>query len=265
MEGQLSYYRQQVAIAEGELIDREAELADLKVETYAFRLEYDTRVGRRVAELEEVEAQIERCKKRIHEYRQWGPAGPPKTHSGETYVSVEEQYRRTWQRPKVPQPPPFPPPLNPATEIEIKKLYRRLCRRFHPDLTRDEVERAWRTEMMAAVNAAYAVQSLTELQALAKSPERFSPVEIRPAEQLLDALRTKLQQIRGRIREIAREIDDLRNSQIMEMSLRVKFARRKGQDLLAEMAADVEKDLERKKLELDFMVAQLKHLGIAHD
>jgi len=48
----------------------------------------------------------------------------------------------------------------------------------------------------------------------------------------------------------------------MQMNLDIKFAQRQGRDLLAEMAADVEKDLARKRVELDFLVAQLKQLGI---
>jgi hypothetical protein len=46
------------------------------------------------------------------------------------------------------------------------------------------------------------------------------------------------------------------------MSLEVKLARWQGRDLLAEMAASVEKDLARKRAELDFLETQLKQLGI---
>ncbi len=72
-EEQLAHLRQQIQAAETELIEREAELVDLRAEMYAFQLEYDTRVGRAAAELEAVEAELERCRKRISEYREWGP------------------------------------------------------------------------------------------------------------------------------------------------------------------------------------------------
>jgi curved DNA-binding protein CbpA len=122
-----------------------------------------------------------------------------------------------------------------ATEAQIKKLYRQLCRRFHPDLTQDAAERVWRTEMMTAVNAAYAARSLVELQALAEKPDRSPSAETGTDEQ---------------------------HSPTMQMNLDVKFAQRQGRDLLAEMAVDVKKDLARKRVELDFLVAQLKQLGI---
>jgi curved DNA-binding protein CbpA len=180
-------------------------------------------------------------------------------------VPVEEQYRRTWREP----PPPglwFPPlPMDAVTEKNLKTLYRQLCRRFHPDLTQDPKERAWRTEMMAAVNAAYEAQSLTELQALAAQPGRPLSEKPRADQQRLDALRDQLRHIQRRVREVTQEIYDLAHGEMMEMSLEVKLAARDGQDLLAEMAAEVEKDLERKRVELDFLQAQMRQLGIPYE
>jgi chromosome segregation ATPase len=263
IEEQLAHLRQQIEAAEAELANREAELVDLRVELSAFRLEYDTRVGRKVAELEEVKAEIKRCRQRISQYRQWGPGGPPQTRTGAAYVPVEEQYRRTWQQPEEPPSPPPAEPVDAATKAQIKKLYRQLCRRFHPDLTQDAAERAWRTETMTAVNAAYAARSLVELQALAEKPNRSPSAESGTNEQRLTALRDRLQQIQRRLREAEQEIYELTNSPTMQMKLDIKFAQRQGRDLLADMAADVEKDLARKRVELDFMVVQLKQLEIA--
>ena len=263
IEEQLVHLRQQIETVETELIEREAELVDLRAETYAFRLEYDTRIGRRVAELEEVEAEIERCQRRISEYREWGPGGPPHTLDGTPYISVEEQYRRTWQQPETPPPPRPAGPVSAATEARIKRLYRQLCRRFHPDLAQDAAERAWRTEMMTAVNAAYAARSLVELQALAETSDRSLSAETGTDEQRLSALRDRLQQVERRLREVAQEIRDLTNSPAIGLSLDVKLARRQGRDLLAEMAADVEKELAQKRVELDLMLAYMKQLGIA--
>jgi len=261
-EEQLAHLRQQIKAAEADLVNHEAELVDLRVELSAFRLEYDTRVGRKVAELEKVEAEIKRCQQLISQYRQWGPGGPPQTRTGAAYIPVEEQYRRTWQQPEEPPSPPPTKSVDAATKAQIKKLYRQLCRRFHPDLTQDAAERIWRTEMMTAINAAYAARSLVELQALAEKPDRSPSVETGTDEQRLAALRDRLQQIQRRLREVEQEIRELTNSPTMQMNLDVKFAQRQGRDLLAEMTADVEQDLARKRVELDFLVVQLKQLGI---
>jgi hypothetical protein len=259
---QLASLRQEIASAETELVEREAELVDLRVELAAFQLKYEVQVGRKLQELERLDAQVARCKKRVSEYRQWGPRGRPKTKDGAEYVSVEEQYYRTWRDPPPPGPWFPPPPMDAAAKQNLKGLYRELCRRFHPDLTQDPKERAWRTEMMAAVNAAYEAQSLVELQALAARPARPISEQAGTDRQRLDALRDKLRHIRQRLREVAQEIYDLMHGSMMEMSLEVKLAAGNGQDLLAEMAEEVEKDLERRRAELDFLQAQLRQLGI---
>ena len=262
LEDQLVALRRQIEVAEAEMIEREAELIELRVEMSAFQLQYDVQVGRNLEALAAIEASIGRCKQRIETYRQWGPKGPPRTRDGSEYVSVEEQYRRTWRDPPPPAPPPSPLPLGAVAEQELKTLYRKLCRRFHPDLTQNPDERVWRTEMMAAANAAYAAQSLTELQALSARPERRAARGGGADRHRLDALRDKLRHIQRRIREIERELDDLLHGDMMELSLEIKLAKSRGQDLLAAMAAEVKGDMARKRAELDFMYAQLRQLGI---
>ncbi len=261
-EEQLALLRQQIEAAETELIEREAELVDARAEMYAFQLEYDTRVGRTAAELEAVEAELERCHKRISEYREWGPDGPPQTPDGTPYISVEEQYRRAWQQPETPPPPRPAAPVSAATEAQIKKLYRQLCRRFHPDLAQDATERACRTEMMTAINATYSARSLVELETLAEKPDCSPAAQIGTDEQRLAALRDKLQQVERRLREAEQEIRELMNSPAIDLRLSIKFTRRQGRDLLAEMAADVEKELAQKRVELDLTLAYMKELGV---
>jgi hypothetical protein len=267
VEGQLYGIEQQIEDVEASLIEREAELVDLRVELSAFRLEYDTRVGRKVEELERVETALRRCQERAADYRLWGAKGPPGTRAGTPYVSVEEQFRRTWKEPE--EPPSGSSSWEeglrfsrPSAGTHIKALYRQLCRRFHPDLTQDPAERARRTETMAAVNSAYAARDLAALETLAEKADRSRWIETGTPEQRLVGLKDKLRQLQQRLEQVQQEIRELVDSPAAQMSLDVKLAKRRGRDLLAEMAAQVEKDLTRKRAELDFMVAQLRQLGI---
>jgi hypothetical protein len=116
--------------------------------------------------------------------------------------------------------------------------------------------------MMTAVNAAYAARSLVELEALAQKPDRSPADQTGADEQRLAALKDKLQQIQRRLLEVEREIRELTNSELIQLSLDIKFAQRQGRDLLAEMAANVEEDLARKRTELELLVTQLRELGI---
>jgi chromosome segregation ATPase len=285
---QLAYLHSEIDAVEAELIEREAELVDLRVELSAFRVDYDPRVGRKLEELEEVESELERCRKRIEEYRQWGAGGLPRTAAGNAYVPVEEQYRRTWQQPRetaaqagssrtarsgglgtaIGSAGRAPGQATPVEE-RIKKMYRQLCRRYHPDLTQDAAERARRTQIMAAINAAYGEraqspqQSLMELEALAERADYSLWEEAGTAEQRVVALTDKLRRLQRRLEEVRREIRELLDSPAMEMSLQVKLAWQTGRDLLAEVETEVERDLLRKRTELEFMRAQLRQFGIS--
>ncbi len=261
---QLARLRRQIAAAEAALVEREAELAELRVEVASFELRYETLVGRKLAALKEVEASIAACQKQLQTFRRWGASGPPVGWDGEPYVPVDEQYRRTWRDPAPPG-PSFTPPADLATQSaakqDLKLLYRQLCRRFHPDLTQDPAERVWRTEMMAAVNAAYAAQSRTELEALAATPHRGAAQGAAQGAERLEALQDRLTYLRRKLRQVEGEIDELTHSPLMEMRLEVTLAARQGQDLLGEMAAEVERDLARKQAELDDLRAQLRARG----
>jgi chromosome segregation ATPase len=257
-ETQLGLLREQIAEAEAELIEREAELVDLRAELHAFQLEYDLQVGRTLEELAAIKEESDRRRRRINLYRQWGPKGPPRPG----YIPVEEQYRRIWQQPPAPPPPPPPPPPDEATEGQIKRLYRELCHRFHPDLVTDRAEQAWRTEVMRAINAAYAARSLVELQTLAQQPDRAPAAEISTDAQRLAALQERLRQIEHRLREVEREIQELMDSPEIALSVEVKMARWGGRDLLAEMAAEAEAELAEKRAELDALKAEMERLGL---
>jgi hypothetical protein len=258
LEEQLTHLHGQIAEAEAELVEREAELVDLRTELYAFGLEYDTRVGHKLAELSAVEEEIRRCRQQISLYRQWGPKGPPQSN----YVPVEEQYRRAWQQPPAPPPPPPPQPIDETTEAQIKTLYRQLCHRFHPDLATDRSEQAWRTEVMRTVNAAYAARSLAELQRLAEQPDRPPATQVSSDEQRLAAMQERLQQIERRLREVEQEIRELMDGPEMALSLEVKLARWDGRDLLAEMAAEAEATVAQKRAELDALEAEMERFGL---
>ena len=242
-----------------ELIEAEAKLADRLAEINAFEFEFEVRVGHLMDTLAALNAEIERYTERIQILRN-------KQIFGQAHIPVDRQYRRTWQTPPESAPTPPPQPLDAASEAEIKRLYRQLARRFHPDLSADDTERARRTEIMAAVNEAYAARSLTELVALAQAPDPFA----RPGDasgpsqteaQLIAALQAELTRCQRRLREIETELRNLRYRPSVELSLEVKSARRQGRDFLAELATDLEQKVARKTVERDMLKAQFDQFG----
>jgi chromosome segregation ATPase len=249
---ELSRLRAALEQAQANLIEAEARLADELAGVNAFEFEFEARVGHLWDKLDALETEIENYNDRIQIIRKG-------------YLSVERQYQRAWKAPPTAAPTPPPEPISSDKEARIKRLYRQLARRFHPDLAGDDAERAYRTAKMAAINDAYAARSLTELEALAREPDRsIQTGRLQPGQteaQLVQALQDELARIQRRLREIDGELRNLHRRPSVQLSFEVRVARRQGRDLLGEMAAELERKIERRTVERDMLKAQFDQLG----
>jgi len=249
--------RVEVEAARTDLIEAEAELADYRADIEAFEFLYAARLAERLAVLTAVEAEVADWLDRIQRRRN-------EQTFGTDFRSVDEQYRRTWQQP--PQAAPKRPsePVSQSTEVQIKKLYRQLARRLHPDLTTDAADRAYRTELMTAVNDAYAARSLAELLAVARQLDGDQPAAPPATAQtetdMIHALEEELNRCRRSLRRIRLERQSLHTNPMVSLSLEVKLAQRQGRDLLGEIAAELDRKIARKEVERDMIKAQFESL-----
>lgn len=260
MREDLNQLRAELNQVREELIEAEARLADRLAEINAFEVVVEAQIGPLIDQLEVLEREIRRYHERIHLTRH-------RDSLGNVYLPVQEQYRRTWEQPDRTAPQPPPASLPPQDETQIKQLYRRLARRFHPDLAGDEAERTRRTQKMKLINDAYASRSLVELIALTQEADTLVDHETtfhRTEVQLIQALEAELVRCRRRLREIEQEIRHLAYRSSVELSLEVKAARQQGRDLLAELAAELERKLARKTVERDMLKTQFDQLGPEH-
>ena len=109
MSQALNELRAELARLQEQLIEAEADRADRLAEINVFEFEFEAKVGYLVDRLEALEREIERYNERIQMTRN-------KEIFGNPYISVETQYRRTWQAPPRSAPTPPPEPLSPASE-----------------------------------------------------------------------------------------------------------------------------------------------------
>jgi predicted nucleic acid-binding Zn-ribbon protein len=259
MNQQLASLRAELAQVRDQVIEAEAELTDRLAEVNVFEFEFEARAGHLYDTLDALEQEIQRYTERIQTLRN-------KQIFGQAHVPVDSQYQRAWKPPPDAAPTPPPKPLDPAGEVEIKRLYRQLARRFHPDLAIDETDRARRTEKMTAINDAYAARSLVELVVLAEGLESTGQSDqiVLPGKteaQMINILQTELDRCQRRLREIERELRSIRYRPSVELSLEVKLARQQGRDLLGEIADEVEKKIARKTVERDMLKTQFDQLG----
>jgi len=242
-----------------ELAEAEAELNTQLEDVEAFEFRFEAHMGQlldRLAALEsEVDGYLTRIKMMRHEQSF--------ADQGAAFDPVEEQFRRTWQHnPETAESKPKPT-STPATQAQLKKIYRQLARQFHPDLAIDEADRQYRTNKMAAINDAYKAQSMVELMALAEelathqSRQQAAPP---PDQEMAEALAEEIERCRRRLRVIDNELRNLPNRSMVDLALKVKLAQREGRDLLAEMASELERKIARKTAERDMLRSQFENL-----
>ena len=256
----LARSRDELAQVQEELFASEADLADRRAEVHAFEAILEARLGGLTDRLATLQSEIETYMERVERMRN-------ETVFGTSHASVESQYRRTWHRPPTSASLPPREPPSPATEAQIKQLYRKLARRFHPDLAVDEAERLYRTEKMAAVNDAYAARSLAELLALEQESAGTPVLGGRSAPnrtegQMVQALRDEIGRCRRRLREIVRELNDLDLRPSVQLQLEIKMARRQGRDILQEMETELKRKVARLEVERDLLKSQFEHLNL---
>ncbi|GEM_PF-514438 len=167
------------------------------------------------------------------------------------YVSVEEQFRRTWQRPLSASPPDeVLSQVVGKPSQDLKQLYRQLVRRYHPDLTTDPVEREHRTRLMVEINDAYSRRDSTMLQALAERPgsgnldEPLSVLYLRQLQQIYT-------QLEVRITDLKLKRTELQHGEMMSLKIQDTLSAHQGRDLLREIADTLEQEYRLAMARLD--------------
>jgi len=142
------------------------------------------------------------------------------------------------------------PTQRPQATTDIKKVYRRLARRFHPDLAPNPVEEARRNTIMAQINDAYAKRDLDALLAIdgpggaSGGDDPFSG-DLSLNELKLQRLQEESAELSARLEDLKIEKFDLTHNVLFDLKLQEKWDKRRGRSPLHEMAAWFEGEYER--------------------
>jgi peptidoglycan hydrolase CwlO-like protein len=236
-EKELKRKQAELARLESELAQRELDLATLYAELHAFEQKYLRMVGARYAELDEIEAQIAEAlaKKKRGDSKAQKEATQARARAQESGEAVGEAQKSD-------KPTEF------KSSEDLKKTYRELAKRIHPDLATDDKERERRQGLMKEANAAYEEGDEERLLKILEEWET-SPESVKgegAGAELVRVIR-KIAQVRNRLAEIKSEIKQLQESELYTLKKQVQTARRKGRDLLAEIQATLEERIKEAR------------------
>ncbi len=217
---------------EGELADRELELATLSAELGAFEVRYRHAFAARYAFLDDLSAQIAEAGARARPWDATAAAEAARAraradHSAWTHARSEREPDRR---------------CRPGERA--KRLFRTLARRIHPDLAAEEAEHARRTKLMVTANIAYERGDADTLQRLLDDWENGpdSVVGAGTTAELERVVR-KIAQVKARLELVAAELDALEGSFMAALHRQVTEAEAAGWDLLAGMAEELDRQI----------------------
>lgn len=233
---ELAQLTQDVAELELELATAQAEVAD-------FTRRYYELVGRRMVELDSIQARLAR------EQAERAPEDPGMRAKAHQKTETAEQSAREGERfsqATADEPPAFRP------SADVKRLFRQIAQKIHPDRAVDEADRAWRTQLMSEANRAYRAGDETALQEVAslwQEGRDAMPAE-RAAVSPAPTLVRQLERMRARLLEIEHELHKLFGSRLYELFIAARQARRQGRDLLSEMAEKLDDTIKQLSQQL---------------
>jgi negative regulator of genetic competence, sporulation and motility len=230
---ELQKKKAELAHLEVRLAERELDLATLQAELHRFEGTYFRIVGSRLAEFDEVEAQIAEAEARNK---------PKDREAQERVAQARVQAQESAHAVEAEQQAGKREPFTPSEEL--KRLYREVAKRIHPDLATDESERKRRHELMTEANRAYEEGDAARLEAILRDWES-SPESVKgegPGAELVRVIR-KIAQIEDRLKAIHAEVARLEESDLYHLKNQVDQAEEEGRDLLAEMAARVDEQV----------------------
>ncbi len=150
--------------------------------------------------------------------------------------------------------------FNPSENI--KKLYRELAKRIHPDLAIDEAERLRRQELMAEANQAYEDGDEERLKNILYSWES-DPIAVKGTDigsELIRVLR-KISQSGDRLKLVEEELLAIQRTELYQLRRQVAQTETQGRDLLEEMVIQLDEQITSAKQQLEEVKAKLNNDG----
>lgn len=248
-----------------QLIEAETELADKLAQISAFEFKVRTRLEPLTQRLEKIRAEIQDYRQQLRRLQESyittnGATDFIGQHDwvfdrASSAASGDYRYR------EAPTEPPSAP-LSQDDTATLKQLYRQLARRFHPDLALDDGDRAYRTGIMKAINAAYTNGDLERLRELAKEPDSASRLEYAHTDQqLVQAMYVELTRCHRRLKEIKEELNRLENHKSARLMRRAERAAAAGRDLIEELSRELQDEIAHKRIECDVLKQQVELFG----
>ena len=274
----LSNIQKEISIWEARLAEKGKEVSDLSIRTQNLKItlnlflgEYNSRIGVLYVNLDKIKLRIKEYQNRINlakgkklspddlnniekEVRESFFQERSKIDNLESETSnSSEEYEKNLEREKKKY-------LDRESLEKLKKLYRKLALKYHPDRANNEKQREKFHKIFSAINEAYQNGDLNTLLKYMKQAEREEQIAKETPKEKLSRLKKDYKIILGIILKLNRELEDLKASETYKLKKKIDQAKEKGRDLIQELTTTIKLEISDNQKILDKLVAQYKEI-----
>ncbi len=272
VQKELNIWKARIAEKENEASELLIQVQNINITLNVFLGEYNSRVGLLYVKLDKIKLKVKEYQLRID-------LAQGKKTSQHDLDSIEDEVNQTFteERQKINdlggeaseaadeyreylEQEESGPTLNTEDKEELKRLYRRLAIKFHPDKARDDKRRKKYHSIMAVINEAYRNKDQRTLREYMSRAEREEKIAKETPVETLARLKADYDTILGIIAKRYAELDDLKEDETYKLKVKVDDAKKEDRDLLQELADNIKEEIDDNQTLLDGLVAEYKEI-----
>lgn len=242
------------------------ELEELKLNIHRFESEYNARVGRFYIELDKVDLLTKEQRLRLRLLKEGvSPDSPEMEKRIESCFRSERMRLADYEREIDSDEDAFnqseAQSIPPDQMKQLRALYLRLAKTYHPDKASCDDEQDERKQMMLLINRAYEDR---DIQTLKRINIKICPEVESVAETMQQRRKRLTQEINRMMRvlgELRLEINRIKSSKTYQFKQEVERSRESGADLLGSLVKDLQQKINANKRRLTVLIERFQQFS----